>query len=147
MHPNDGRVVSNFIVQALKGEPITIFGDGGQTRSFCFVDDLVDGLIRLMNSPADLTGPINLGNPREFSVRELAEKIIELTGSVSRIAYRALPVDDPKQRQPDISLAVANLNWSPRIQLEEGLLETIAYFRATLGITEAANFKIAVGAR
>jgi len=149
MHPNDGRVVSNFIVQALKGEPITIFGDGSQTRSFCFVDDLVEGLIRLMNSPGELTGPINLGNPREFNMRKLAEKVIDLTGSHSRIECRPLPVDDPKQRQPDISLAVANLHWSPRIQLEEGLLKTIAYFRETLGIAEApgANFKVAVGAR
>ncbi|MFO1187147.1 MAG: UDP-glucuronic acid decarboxylase family protein [Alphaproteobacteria bacterium] len=146
MHPNDGRVVSNFIVQALKGEPITIFGDGSQTRSFCFVDDLVDGLIRLMNSPSDLTGPINLGNPREFNMRELAEKVIELTGSRSRIEYRALPVDDPKQRQPDISLAVANLRWSPRVQLEEGLLKTIDYFRRALALPGEGELKQAANA-
>jgi UDP-glucuronate decarboxylase len=132
MHPNDGRVVSNFIVQALKGEPITLFGEGTQTRSFCYVDDLVDGLIRLMNSPADLTGPVNLGNPREFSVRELAEKIIQLTDTRSRIEFRPLPVDDPQQRQPDISLAKKALAWSPRIELDEGLRAAIVYFRDLL---------------
>ncbi|HXJ00326.1 MAG TPA: UDP-glucuronic acid decarboxylase family protein [Micropepsaceae bacterium] len=134
MHPNDGRVVSNFIVQALKGEPITLFGEGTQTRSFCYVDDLVDGLVRLMNSPAELTGPINLGNPKEFSVRELAEKIIQLTGTRSRIEFRPLPVDDPQQRQPDIALARKALDWSPRIELEEGLKAAIAYFRDLLGV-------------
>ncbi|HEX3484751.1 MAG TPA: NAD-dependent epimerase/dehydratase family protein, partial [Micropepsaceae bacterium] len=129
MHPNDGRVVSNFIVQALKGEPITLFGEGTQTRSFCYVDDLVEALIRLMNSPADLTGPVNLGNPKEFSVRELAENVIRLTGTRSRIELRPLPVDDPQQRQPEIALARKALNWSPKIELEEGLKATIAYFR------------------
>jgi len=132
MHPNDGRVVSNFIVQALKGEPITLFGDGLQTRSFCYVDDLVEGLVRLMNTPAELTGPINLGNPKEFSVRELAEKIIQMTGTRSRIEFRALPTDDPKQRQPNIALARKHLDWTPHIELEAGLRETIAYFRALL---------------
>ena len=132
MHPNDGRVVSNFIVQALKGEPITLFGDGLQSRSFCYVDDLVEGLVRLMNTPAELTGPINLGNPKEFSVRELAEKIIQMTGTRSRIEFRALPTDDPKQRQPNIALARKHLDWTPHIELEAGLRETIAYFRALL---------------
>jgi len=132
MHPNDGRVVSNFIVQVLKGEPITLFGDGLQTRSFCYVDDLVEGLVRLMNTPAELTGPINLGNPKEFSVRELAEKIIQMTGTRSRIEFRALPTDDPKQRQPNIALARKHLDWTPHIELEAGLRETIAYFRALL---------------
>jgi UDP-glucuronate decarboxylase len=132
MHPNDGRVVSNFIVQALKGEPITLFGEGTQTRSFCYVDDLVDGLTRLMNSPAELTGPINLGNPKEFSVRELAEKIIQMTGTGSRIEFRPLPVDDPKQRQPDIARARQALDWAPKIELEQGLKSTIDYFRQLL---------------
>jgi UDP-glucuronate decarboxylase len=134
MHPNDGRVVSNFIVQALKGEPITLFGEGRQTRSFCYVDDLVEGLIRLMNAPAELTGPVNLGNPREFSVRELAEKIIQMTGTRSRIELRPLPADDPQQRQPDIALARKALDWTPRIELDEGLATTIAYFRELLKI-------------
>ena len=134
MHPNDGRVVSNFIVQALKNEPITLFGKGTQTRSFCHVDDLVEGLVRLMNAPAELTGPLNLGNPKEFSVRELAEKIIELTGTRSRIEFRPLPVDDPQQRQPDIALARKALDWTPRIELEEGLRSAIAYFRELLEI-------------
>jgi UDP-glucuronate decarboxylase len=133
MHPNDGRVVSNFIVQALKGEAITLFGEGTQTRSFCYVDDLVEGLIRLMNAPVELTGPVNLGNPKEFSVRELAEKVIQLTGTRSRIEFRPLPVDDPKQRQPDIALARKVLDWSPKIELEEGLRAAIAYFRDLLG--------------
>jgi UDP-glucuronate decarboxylase len=133
MHPNDGRVVSNFIVQALKGDPITLFGAGTQTRSFCYVDDLVEGLIRLMNAPVELTGPVNLGNPKEFSVRELAEKVIQLTGTRSRIEFRPLPVDDPKQRQPDIALARKELDWSPKIELEEGLRAAIAYFRDLLG--------------
>jgi UDP-glucuronate decarboxylase len=134
MHPNDGRVVSNFIVQALKGEPITLFGEGTQTRSFCYVDDLVEALIRLMNSPAELTGPVNLGNPKEFSVRELAENVIRLTGTRSRIECRPLPVDDPQQRQPEIALARKALNWSPKIELEEGLKATIAYFRDLLAM-------------
>jgi UDP-glucuronate decarboxylase len=134
MHPNDGRVVSNFVVQALKGEPITLFGDGSQTRSFCYVEDLVDGLIRLMNAPVELTGPVNLGNPKEFSVRELAEKIIRMTGTRSRIALRPLPTDDPQQRQPDIALARKTLDWAPKIELDEGLKAVVAYFRETLAI-------------
>jgi UDP-glucuronate decarboxylase len=132
MHPNDGRVVSNFIVQALKNRPITVFGDGNQTRSFCYVDDLVDGLVRLMESGDDLTGPVNLGNPNEFTIRQLAEKVIALTGSRSKIESRPLPADDPRQRQPDISLAGSALKWAPRTQLEDGLKKTIAYFDATL---------------
>jgi UDP-glucuronate decarboxylase len=128
MHPADGRVVSNFIVQALKGEPITIYGDGSQTRSFCFVDDLVDGLIRLMESPADFTGPVNLGNPREFTIAELAEMTIKKTGSASTLTYCELPADDPVQRQPDIALARSRLGWEPKVPLEEGLTHTIAYF-------------------
>ena len=132
MHPNDGRVVSNFIVQALKNKPITLFGDGNQTRSFCYVDDLVDGLARLMESGDDLTGPVNLGNPNEFTIRQLAEKVIALTGSRSKIESRPLPADDPRQRQPEISLARSVLKWTPKTQLEEGLKKTIAYFDATL---------------
>lgn len=128
MHPNDGRVVSNFIVQALKGEPITIYGDGSQTRSFCYVDDMVDGFVRLMESPADLTGPVNLGNPSEFSIRELAEIVIDLTGSRSKLTFVALPQDDPKQRRPDITLARERLDWAPKVQLKDGLRETIGYF-------------------
>ena len=133
MHPNDGRVVSNFIVQALKGEPITIYGDGAQTRSFCYVDDLVDGLVRLMDSPADFPGPVNLGNPVEFTIRELAEQVIELTGSRSALEHRPLPADDPRQRQPDITLARERLDWAPYTALRDGLERTIAYFRALLG--------------
>jgi UDP-glucuronate decarboxylase len=132
MHPNDGRVVSNFIVQALKNKPITLFGDGSQTRSFCYVDDLVDGLVRLMDSGDDLTGPVNLGNPNEFTIRQLAEKVIALTGSRSKIETRPLPADDPRQRQPDISVAGSALKWAPKTQLEDGLKKTIAYFDATL---------------
>ena len=132
MHPNDGRVVSNFIVQALNGDPITIFGEGNQTRSFCYVDDLVEGLIRLMNSADDVTGPINLGNPHEFSILELARKVIELTGSRSKLVYNDLPSDDPRQRKPDITLARELLQWKPAIPLEEGLGRTIAYFREML---------------
>jgi UDP-glucuronate decarboxylase len=128
MHPNDGRVVSNFIVQALLGRDITIFGDGAQTRSFCYVDDLVDGLVRLMNSRNGVIGPINLGNPKEFSIRELAEITIDLTGTRSRIVYRPRPLDDPKQRRPDISRALDLLGWAPRTQLKEGLTRTIAFF-------------------
>lgn len=129
MHPNDGRVVSNFIVQALQGKDITIYGDGLQTRSFCYVDDLIEGIVRLMASPVDLTGPINLGNPSEFTIRELAEAVLELVGGASQLIYRPLPHDDPKQRQPDISLARSDLDWVPEIPLKEGLKNTIAYFR------------------
>jgi UDP-glucuronate decarboxylase len=132
MHPNDGRVVSNFVVQALKGEDITIYGDGSQTRSFCYVDDLIDGFIALMESPRDMTGPVNLGNPNEFTIKKLAEAVIELTGSSSKIVYHPLPSDDPRQRQPDIALARQQLNWSPRVELHEGLGKTIAYFDAVL---------------
>lgn len=129
MHPNDGRVVSNFIVQALRGEDITLYGDGQQTRSFCYVSDLVDGLIRLMNSGDDVTGPVNLGNPGEFTMRQLAETVLELTGSKSEIVNRPLPSDDPRQRQPDISKAKSALDWEPTIPLAEGLKPTIEYFR------------------
>ena len=128
MHPADGRVVSNFIMQALKGEPITIYGEGQQTRSFCYVDDLVDGLMRLMASPADFTGPVNLGNPSEFTMRQLADKVLAMTGSKSQITHRPLPPDDPKQRRPDITLAKSTLGWTPKVQLEEGLRPTIDYF-------------------
>ena len=128
MHPNDGRVVSNFIIQALRGEPITIYGDGNQTRSFCYVDDQIDGLARLMDSANDFTGPVNIGNPTEFSVRELAEQIIELTGSRSRLTFKPLPADDPKQRCPDITLARQALGWEPKVSLKEGLQRTIPYF-------------------
>jgi UDP-glucuronate decarboxylase len=129
MHPADGRVVSNFIMQALKGEPITIYGDGSQTRSFCFVSDLVEGFLRFMDSPKDITGPINLGNPNEFTIRGLAELVVELTGSTSSIDYRPLPQDDPLQRCPDITMAKAELDWTPQIQLREGLQKTIDYFK------------------
>lgn len=128
MHPNDGRVVSNFIVQALKGESITLYGEGMQTRSFCYVDDLVEGFLRLMDTSDEVTGPINLGNPGEFTIRALAEKVVELTGSGSKIEYRPLPQDDPQQRQPDITKARSILGWEPTVQLEEGLRRTIAYF-------------------
>jgi UDP-glucuronate decarboxylase len=133
MHPADGRVVSNFIIQALTGKPITLYGDGSQTRSFCFVDDLVDGLIRLMASPDGFTGPVNLGNPVEFTMRELAELIVSETGSTSSLVTEPLPQDDPKQRKPDISVAEAQLGWTPKIPLREGLKPTIAYFRTSLG--------------
>jgi UDP-glucuronate decarboxylase len=129
MLADDGRVVSNFIVQALKGEPITLYGDGQQTRSFCYVSDLVDGMVRMMASPAALTGPVNLGNPVEMTIRELAEKIIAMTGARSELVFRPLPHDDPRQRQPDISKAKRELGWEPKVHLEEGLRETIAYFR------------------
>jgi UDP-glucuronate decarboxylase len=132
MHPNDGRVVSNFIVQALKGEPITIFGDGRQTRSFCYVDDLVGGLVRLMESSNGFTGPVNLGNPTEFAMKDLAELVIELTGSKSRLTFLPLPQDDPRQRQPDITLAKEQLNWQPAVPLREGLRHTIEYFEKLL---------------
>jgi UDP-glucuronate decarboxylase len=132
MHPADGRVVSNFIVQALSNQDITLYGDGSQTRSFCYVDDLVEALIKLMSTSADVTGPINLGNPTEFSIRALAEMVIELTGSSSRIVYLPLPADDPKQRQPNIDLATKVLDWKPKIALADGLKTTIAYFRKSL---------------
>ena len=128
MHPNDGRVVSNFIVQALMGRDITIYGDGSQTRSFCYVDDLVDGLVRLMQSGDDVTGPINIGNPKEFSMLQLASEVIDLTGSRSKIVHRPLPQDDPKQRRPDISKANDLLGWTPRVELKYGLTKTIAFF-------------------
>ncbi|NBO03565.1 MAG: SDR family oxidoreductase [Betaproteobacteria bacterium] len=129
MHPNDGRVVSNFIVQALKGEDITMFGEGSQTRSFCYVDDLIEAMLRMMDSPADFVGPVNIGNPGEFTMLELAEMVLRLTGSRSKISFRPLPSDDPKQRRPDISLAKRALDWEPKISLEEGLVKTIDYFR------------------
>jgi len=129
MHPNDGRVISNFIVQALLDRDITIYGDGRQTRSFCFVDDLIDGLLRLMNSPDDLTGPVNIGNPGEYTILELADKIITLTGATSTIVYKPLPQDDPLQRKPDITLAQEKLGWNPATDLEEGLRRTIDYFK------------------
>jgi UDP-glucuronate decarboxylase len=132
MHPNDGRVVSNFIVQALKGEDITLYGDGAQTRSFCYVDDLVDGLIRLMNTGDEVTGPINLGNPVEFTMRQLAELVVELTGSKSDLVHRPLPSDDPRQRQPDITLAKQVLDWTPTAPLKVGLMRTIEYFDGLL---------------
>jgi UDP-glucuronate decarboxylase len=128
MHPNDGRVVSNFIVQALRGDPITIYGDGQQTRSFCYADDLIEGFIRLMASGDDITGPINLGNPGEFTMRELADLVVSLTNSKSKIEFRPLPADDPRQRRPDISVAKRVLDWQPLIPLKEGLVKTIAYF-------------------
>ena len=136
MQPNDGRVVSNFIVQALRGQPITIFGDGSQTRSFCYVDDLIEGFIRLMNSPADVTGPINLGNPSEFTIRQLAEITIRLTGSPSKIVHLPLPQDDPRQRCPDIARAQQTLQWQPAVELEQGLVRTIAHFEKQLSLDE-----------
>ena len=132
MHPNDGRVVSNFIVQALRNEPITLYGSGEQTRSFCFVDDLIEGFTRLMATPGAVTGPINLGNPAEFTIRELAERVIALSGSASAIVMRPLPTDDPKQRQPDISRAAHLLDWTPKVDLDSGLRATIAYFERLL---------------
>jgi UDP-glucuronate decarboxylase len=133
MHPNDGRVVSNFIVQALRGEDITLYGDGSQTRSFCYVDDLITAMMRTMeDTPDSFTGPVNIGNPGEFTIRELAELVVELVGSRSRLVYLPLPQDDPKQRRPDISLAKSALNWEPQVALREGLTETIAYFRSVL---------------
>ena len=133
MHPNDGRVVSNFIVQALRGEDITIYGDGTQSRSFCYVDDLIDGLVRLMDSADGFTGPVNLGNPQEITVAELAEKILRLSESRSKLAFKPAVADDPKQRQPDIALARAQLGWQPHTALDDGLRETVRYFRKTLG--------------
>lgn len=139
MHPNDGRVVSNFIVQALKGEDITLYGDGSQTRSFCYVDDLVRGLIGLMNTGDDVTGPINIGNPGEFTIRQLAEQVIDLTGSKSQLVFRPLPQDDPKQRQPNITKAREILGWEPTVQLRDGLSRTIAYFDGMLSGRMAAE--------
>jgi len=136
MHPNDGRVVSNFIIQCLKGEDITVYGKGDQTRSFCYVDDLIDGFIRLMDSPESFTGPVNLGNPTEFSILELTEKIIRLTGSKSKHVFLPLPQDDPTQRKPDITLAKAQLGWDPKVPLEEGLVKTIDYFKKLLQVKD-----------
>lgn len=134
MHPDDGRVVSNFIVQALRGEDLTMYGSGQQTRSFCYVDDLIDGLVLLMNTPPDFTGPMNLGNPSEFTMLELAEMVLKLTGSKSKLTFKPLPQDDPKQRQPDISIAREKIGWQPKVPLEEGLKETIAYFEKVLDV-------------
>jgi UDP-glucuronate decarboxylase len=133
MDPNDGRVVSNFIVQALEGKPITIYGEGQQTRSFCYVDDLIEGMIRLMDTPPEVVGPVNIGNPVEFTMLELAEKVLSLTESKSKITFQPIPIDDPKQRQPDISLAKSLLKWQPTVTLEDGLKETIKYFLTILG--------------
>lgn len=132
MHPNDGRVVSNFIVQALNNKPITIYGDGSQTRSFCYVDDMIDGFLRMMASPAGFNGPVNLGNPQEITITELAEQILRLTGSRSKLEYLQLPQDDPLQRKPDTGLATGELQWEPKVNLEDGLKETIDYFKKTL---------------
>ncbi|MDH4274950.1 MAG: SDR family oxidoreductase [Gammaproteobacteria bacterium] len=137
MHPDDGRVVSNFVMQALKGQDITLYGDGLQTRSFCYVDDLIEAFVRLMNTADDVTGPVNLGNPNEFTIRQLAEQVIALTGSKSSLVFKPLPHDDPKQRQPDIGLAHAMLDWMPKIQLEEGLKKTIGYFEDFLRRADA----------
>jgi UDP-glucuronate decarboxylase len=132
MHPNDGRVVSNFIVQALRGQDITLYGDGSQTRSFCYVDDLLEGMVRLMEHP-DFIGPVNVGNPKEFTIRELAEQVIAMTGSKSKLVNNPLPSDDPKQRKPDITLAREKLGWEPKVALREGLVKTIAYFEKAIG--------------
>jgi UDP-glucuronate decarboxylase len=132
MHPNDGRVVSNFIIQALRGNPITIYGDGSQTRSFCYVDDMVDALVRLMATSPNIAGPLNLGNPSEHSIRELAELVLHYVGSTSRLEFLPLPTDDPRQRQPDITLAKELLGWQPRVSMEDGLKETIGYFKRLL---------------
>lgn len=140
MHPNDGRVVSNFIVQALQSQPITIYGEGQQTRSFCYVDDLVEAILRLMNNTgSDFTGPVNLGNPGEFTIRELAEVVIDMTGSRSKLTFQPLPQDDPKQRQPDITLARRMLDWEPKVPLRQGLAKTIAYFDALLAKPDARD--------
>jgi UDP-glucuronate decarboxylase len=132
MHPTDGRVVSNFIVQALRGEDVTVYGDGSQTRSFCYVDDLIDGLVRMMDTAKDFYGPVNIGNPSEFTMLELVEKVLRLTGSKSKVVHKQLPPDDPRQRRPDIALARSKLGWEPKVPLEDGLKETIAYFRSLL---------------
>jgi len=141
MHPNDGRVVSNFIVQALQGQDITIFGDGSQTRSFCYVDDLIEGMLRMMNTPPEVTGPINIGNPGEFTIRQLAELVIELTASKSKLIFEPLPSDDPRQRRPDISKAKSVLEWEPKTQLREGLMRTIAYFEKMLSESKTPALK------
>jgi len=138
MHPEDGRVVSNFIMQALTGQPITIYGDGAQTRSFCYVDDLIEGMIRLMNSPDEVTGPINIGNPGEFTIRQLAEKIVEMIGADAELVFKDLPVNDPMQRKPDINKAVSLLDWRPTIALEDGLGKTIDYFRSLVSERQSA---------
>jgi UDP-glucuronate decarboxylase len=147
MHPNDGRVVSNFIMQALRNQDITVFGDGSQTRAFCYVDELVDGLIRLMDTSDDVTGPVNLGNPVEFTIRQLAELTIELTGSSSKIVHRPLPEDDPRQRRPDISMAQELLAWTPRVQLRDGLTKTIAYFDQLLRSSSNSDVALAQPAK
>lgn len=134
MHPHDGRVVSNFIVQALKGKDITIYGDGQRTRSFCYVDDMIEGFVRMMNSERGFTGPVNMGNPGEFTMLELAENVLRLVGGKSKLSFHPLPTDDPRQRQPDISLAKSKLDWQPKVALEDGLKETIVYFRKTLDV-------------
>lgn len=134
MHPNDGRVVSNFIVQALRGEDITIYGDGSQTRSFCYVDDLIEGFVRMMATPSDITGPFNMGNPVEFTIKELAEAILKTIGGKSTLIFKPLPQDDPKQRQPDITMAREKLGWEPKVKLQEGLERTVAYFRNFLAL-------------
>jgi len=138
MNPHDGRVVSNFIVQALRGEDITIYGDGSQTRSFCYVDDLITGIVKVMATPAEFTGPVNLGNPDEFTILELAELVIALTGSRSKLVRKPLPVDDPRQRCPDISLARQEIRWEPRIKLRQGLERTIAFFQQELALATAS---------
>jgi len=138
MDPHDGRVISNFIVQALRGEPITLYGSGQQTRSFCFVDDMIDALLKLMSTPDEFTGPVNVGNPVEMTVEELANRIVALTGSQSRITYEPLPSDDPRQRRPDISVARSMLAWEPKVHLEQGLKHTVAYFREVLGLPETS---------
>jgi UDP-glucuronate decarboxylase len=140
MHPNDGRVVSNFIVHALRGKPITIYGNGFQTRSFCYVDDMIEAFVLLMDSPDDFTGPVNLGNASEFTIMEIAEKILLLTGSRSEIIFKPLPVDDPKKRKPDTTLAFRKLGWTPRVQIEEGLIKTIDYFDSLLSKLESGHF-------
>lgn len=134
MHPNDGRVVSNFIVQALRGEKITVYGDGSQTRSFCYVDDLIEGFVRMMASPKEVTGPVNMGNPGEFTILELAETVLKMVGGKSKLVLEPLPQDDPRQRQPDINFAKTTLAWEPKVQLEEGLKKTIEYFRGIIGV-------------
>jgi UDP-glucuronate decarboxylase len=135
MHPNDGRVVSNFIVQALRGKDLTVFGDGGQTRSFCYVDDMIESFVRMMDSTGEFIGPVNVGNPAEFTMLQLAESVIRITGARSKIVFKPLPADDPRQRQPDISLARTHLGWEPKVALEDGLKETVAYFRNLFDLT------------